>query len=288
MPTMKFCPLTIPVIALIASASPAVADSQFAKEMEDLIAGLPYIGASAPVTGTNIEGRSVFTNMQNAIENDQFFLRWMGAIQYEKASTPVAKPEGIYWCSSIEPGTKIFGQESTAMSVPPAYSSLCLYAPTKDQADQISKSGANMAKLTTGAFSSTNSFSAIFVPELNVMAGALHTHADNFVRNFWDDGTTTMPQNGYEVLDEASGPGNSWSGYGGYYWISANETAEALGVNATELTPNVFETMYEEIYVSNGNSDSSDTNSRTFGTNGLVSHSLFFLLLATIGGEFLW
>ena len=61
---MKFHPLTILVISLIASASPAVADSQSAKEMEDLIAGLPYIGASAPVTGTNIEGTSVFANMQ--------------------------------------------------------------------------------------------------------------------------------------------------------------------------------------------------------------------------------
>ena len=157
-----------PLVTLgILSIAPALADEESAKKMEVLISGLPYIGtAPSSAIGTNLDGGSVFTNMQNAITNDQFFLRWVGMIQYEDPTADVASPAGIYWCSSIEPSMRHF-----AADVPPAYSALCLYAPVKDQADQIATSGADLAELEVGAFSSTNSYSAIFVPALNAMQG---------------------------------------------------------------------------------------------------------------------
>ena len=160
--TMKLHPL---VTLGILSIAPALADEESAKEMERLISGLDYIGtAPSSAIGTNLDGDSVFTNMQSAITNDQFFLRWVGMIQYESPTAAVATPAGIYWCSSIEPA-------ALGPPVPPAYSALCLYAPVKDQADQIATSGADLAELEVGAFSSTNSYSAIFVPALNAMEG---------------------------------------------------------------------------------------------------------------------
>ena len=146
--TMKLHPL---VTLGILSIAPALAD--------DIIGTAP-----SSVIGTNLDGDSVFTNMQSAITNDQFFLRWVGMIQYESPTAAVATPAGIYWCSSIEPA-------ALGPPVPPAYSALCLYAPVKDQADQIATSGADLAELEVGAFSSTNSYSAIFVPALNAMEG---------------------------------------------------------------------------------------------------------------------
>lgn len=157
-----------PLVTLgILSIAPALADEESAKEMEMLISGLPYIGtAPSSAIGTNLDGDSVFTNMQSAITNDQFFLRWVGMVQYENPTAAVATPAGIYWCSNIEPSTHHFFSD-----VPPAYSALCLYAPVKDQADQIATSGADLAELCMCAFSSTNSYSAIFVPALNAMEG---------------------------------------------------------------------------------------------------------------------
>ena len=157
-----------PLVTLgILSIAPALADEESAKEMEMLISGLPYIGtAPSSAIGTNLDGDSVFTNMQSAITNDQFFLRWVGMVQYESPTAAVATPAGIYWCSNIEPSTRHFFSD-----VPPAYSALCLYAPVKDQADQIATSGADLAELCMCAFSSTNSYSAIFVPALNAMEG---------------------------------------------------------------------------------------------------------------------
>ena len=157
-----------PLVTLgILSIAPALADEESAKEMEVLISGLPYIGTAPPsAIGKNLDGNSVFTNMQNAITNDQFFLRWVGMIQYESPTAAVATPAGIYWCSSIEPSMRHFSDD-----VPPAYSARCVYAPVKDQADQIATSGADLANLEVGAFSSTNSYSAIFVPTLNAMEG---------------------------------------------------------------------------------------------------------------------
>ena len=83
-----------PLVTLgILSIAPALADEESAKEMEMLISGLPYIGtAPSSAIGTNLDGDSVFTNMQSAITNDQFCLRWVGMVQYENPTAAVATP----------------------------------------------------------------------------------------------------------------------------------------------------------------------------------------------------
>ena len=118
----------------------------------------------------------------------------------------------------------------------------------------------------------------------------MHTHADNFVRTFWDDGTNIMGQNGYEVLDEGSGRGSSWSGYGAYSWSSAEETASTLNIDVADLTPDAFNDMYAEVYARNGNeaetlADTSDASS--FGSTGHLL-LLFSSLLPVFGGGLLW
>ena len=123
----------------------------------------------------------------------------------------------------------------------------------------------------------------------------MHTHADNFVRTFWDDGTNIMGQNGYETLDQGSGHQNSacrssWSGYGAYSWSSAEETASTLNIDVADLTPDAFNDTYAEVYARNDNgadtlADTSDASS--FGSTGRL-FLLFSSLLSMFGGGLLW
>ena len=100
-----------------------------------------------------------------------------------------------------------------------------------------------------------------------------------------------MGQNGYEVLDEGSGRGSSWSGYGAYSWSSAEETASTLNIDVADLTPDAFNDMYAEVYARNGNGadtlagDTSDASS--FGSTGRLL-LLFSTLLPVFGGRLLW
>ena len=125
----------------------------------------------------------------------------------------------------------------------------------------------------------------------------MHTHADNFVRTFWDDGTNIMGQNGYEVYDEASQTSSnhsncqsSWSGYGAYEWSWAEETASTLNIDVADLTPDAFNDTYAEVYARDSNAadalaDTSAANS--FGSTGCLL-LLISSLLSMSGGGLLW
>lgn len=113
-----------------------------------------------------------------------------------------------------------------------------------------------MNPLDAGEFvATTTALSAVYVPQTNVFEGQHHQTTDNWITRFWDDGQDTMAILIWEVHDEGDthpdAATSSISGAGKYSWISVDVAALLLGNNSSDFTPDAFEDIYKEVWLSN-------------------------------------
>ncbi len=153
------------------------------------------------------------------------------------------------------PCSKLVFTEFKNGGQPVGYTGRCVRAYLMDASELLAAGAQISAPLTPGKFSDTVSISSVYVPQTNVFEGALHKQTENYVFRFWDDGRPVMPFNGWEVHDEGDIDPNaatgSWSAIGKLEWLSANDAAALLNLNATEFTPDAFNTIYDEVWSKN-------------------------------------
>ncbi|KAL7534576.1 hypothetical protein ACHAWF_004873 [Thalassiosira exigua] len=217
---------------------------------ETTIDGFPGMGDALPAIGTNVGGGSVFQNYFNTRNNGQLFLLREFNTQFEKPSSAVVKSSFLYWCSNME-----FSEIDPADHPVVGYSASCLMSSPLGHGWSIFDGAGGQHTSPLHGFADTTSLSAVYIPQTNVFEGTLHKNTDNYVTRFFDDGLSTMPHVSWEVHDEGDvhpkAPTSSWSGFGKISWLSADEAANLFNQSSAEFTPELFESVYREVWTAN-------------------------------------
>ena len=77
-------------LPLLAAAAELTTDDLLAK-----------ISPTAALPGFNVEGGSVFTNLANALNHEQFFFIYTATLAYEKPESDPVHGSGLTWCSDL-------------------------------------------------------------------------------------------------------------------------------------------------------------------------------------------
>ena len=233
---------------LIASAAtiPFVAAQNQTKMVttDDLYGNL--VSTEAPAPGFNAQGGSVLDNFVNAVNNKQFFYRSTGGFVYEKPGSEPFVGTGFNWCSDLT-----FSDFSNSFVM--GYAARCVGMFLAGYADSVAAGAQKAYEYSEGEFTSTTGISAVFVEQLNVFGGQLHTKTDDSVFRFWDDGRKTMPYIGWEGHDEGDMSTNaatsSWSAFGVFTWMSVEEVAQLFNTSTDEFTPDKFKQVYMDTWI---------------------------------------
>ena len=234
------------VAAAAAAAEPLTSERLDVDQLEALV---PGVGTPVPLIGTNIDGESVFTNFVTAYDEGQFFILYNGIISYERPSAEPFEVTTLLWCSDL-----VFSALADVSDQAIGYSGRCIIVRLTEPSDFV-QSGAGVSdyeELNINSFVDTFGISSVFVPQMNVLQGVMHKHTDNYVRMFWDDGRPTMAMNGWENHDAGDASPNahtsSWSNVATCRWLSVEQTASLLRVETSDLSPDKFGNIYEQVW----------------------------------------
>jgi hypothetical protein len=93
------------------------------------------------------------------------------------------------------------------------------------------------------------SVSAVMVPTLGIFEGQLHAMNDDWVRRYWDAGSSALPLLGWEGHDEGDPSPNSdtsaFSTFGTLTKITTEAAAELLGGDVADMTPKTCSKEYK-------------------------------------------
>ena len=168
--------------------------------------------------------------------------------QFEKPASPILQSEQIWWCADMN-----FTDFVNDFTVTMGYGGRCVWKFTKGGVETVA---AGVQGYTTDVasidenedptigFKSTLGISTVYVEQTNVFEYAAHRNTENMVTRFWDDGRKTMPLNMWVTHDGVETNG-AHQVVGQFVWLSSNEAAGFIGVNATELTPEKFSGVYD-------------------------------------------
>lgn len=238
--------------------------------------------------GKNMNGTSVTTNFVDAYNEKQIFLFMPLTIaQFEKPESPILHADAIWWCADMN-----FTDFVNDVTVPMGYVGRCVWKFTKGGVETVAAGvqGYTPTDATsideiedpTIGFKSTLGISTVYVEQTNVFEYAAHRNTENMVTRFWDDGRKTMPLNMW-VTHEGVETNGAHQVVGQFVWLSANEAAGFIGVNTTDLTPEKFSGVYEQVWdklynVSSASnegttSSSTDATESNVGSDGAVKES---------------
>eukprot|EP00986_Skeletonema_menzelii_P005220 scaffold1843_cov143-Skeletonema_menzelii.AAC.20 len=174
--------------------------------------------------GKNMNGTSVTTNFVRAYNEKQLLLLMPITIaQFEKPASPtIVKSEQIWWCADLTFSN--FGGDETVAAGVQGY----VDDPTVD-------------------FSSVLGISTVYVEQTNVFEFVGHRNTENMATRFWDDGRKAMPLNMWVTHDGVQ-TDNAHQVIGQFVWLSADEAAGFIGVNAADLTPERFSNVYTSVW----------------------------------------
>ncbi len=203
---------------------------------------------AAPAPGFNAEGGSVFANFVNVVNDGQFFLIDTGSWVYEKPESEPAQFTYLDWCSDL---TSSDFSNSSLMGL----------------------AGRCVGRTMEEEFSFTRGVSAVYVEQLNVFEGQIHTNTDDCNYLWFDDGQKTMPWIGWEGHDEGDlspdAATSSWSGFGEFTWMTAAEVAQLLNTSVDEFTPAKFKQVYEDTWIK-GHQDEAATDNPNAGAESEI------------------
>jgi hypothetical protein len=223
---------------LVARASiPWVAAAQINVTIDDLYSKINPIAA---LPGFNVEGGSVFTNVVNALNQGQFFWLATARIVNERPGSEPKFSNAFNWCSDLT-----FSDISN--NSPIGYAGRCVGMVLPDFAN-IVESEARVSELAK-----TLGISAVYVEQLNVFEGQVHSNIDGWVFRYWDDGRKSSPTIVWEGHDEGDmspdAATSSRSGFGDRTWMSVEEVAQLFNTSVDEFTPETFKQVYYDAWI---------------------------------------
>ena len=213
---------------------------------------------AAALPGFNAEGGSVFTNVGNAMNQEQFFHVATGNLVYEKPEAKIVQFTALDWCSDLT-----FSDVNSSSSI--GYAGRCVDIFLPGYAD-ILASGAQLSFDFSRVknYARTAAISAVFVEQQNVFEGQFHANTDDFVIRYWDDGSKTMPAIGWKGHDEGDMRPNaatrSFSHIGDITWMSVEEVAQLFNTSVDEFTPAKFKQIYLDTWIKDHEEEAAEKN----------------------------
>ena len=242
-------------LALTATSIPFVAAQAPAEITTEQLYGT-LSSTAAPAPGFNAEGGSVFTNFVNAVNDGQFFLLNLST---GVAETPGSEPlhgAGLTWCADLTfsdlSNSSLMGYAGRCVAM-----KLAKKLGKGKEADIIAliEAGDKLPfAYSPGDFVKTRSISAVYVEQLNIFQGQLHSNTDNYVYRYWDSGLNRVPWIRWEGHDEGDMASNaatsSRSNFGEITWMSVEEVTQLFNttVAVDEFTPETFNQVYEDAW----------------------------------------
>ena len=210
---------------------------------DDLLA---KISPTAAQPGFNVEGGSVFTNLANALNHEQFFFIYTATLAYEKPESDPVRGSGLTWCSDL---TFSDVNNSSLMG----YAGRCVAKLLAGYDATVAAGAEVLSDYSEGEWRSTLGISAVYVEQLNVFEGQFHADIDDWVARYWDDGRKTVPEIAWEGHDEGDMNPNaatsSWSSFGELTWMSVDEVAQLFNMSVDEFTPEKFKQVYLDTWI---------------------------------------
>lgn len=191
-----------------------------------------------------MNGTSVTTNFVRAYNEKQLFLLMPITIaQFEKPASPtIVKSEQIWWCADLT-----FSNFVNDTTVPMGYVGRCVWKFTKGGDETVAAGVQGYVDDPTVGFSSVLGISTVYVEQTNVFEFVGHRNTENMATRFWDDGRKAMPLNMWVTHDGVQ-TDNAHQVIGQFVWLSADEAAGFIGVNAADLTPERFSNVYTSVW----------------------------------------
>ena len=215
-----------------------------------------------------MNGTSVTTNFVRAYNEKQIFLLMPITIaQFEKPASPtIVKSEQIWWCADMT-----FSNFVNDTTEPMGYVGRCVWKFTKGGDETVAAGVLGYIDDPTDGFSSTLGISTVYVEQTNVFEFVGHRNTENMATRFWDDGRKTMPLNMWVTHDGVK-TANAHQVIGQFVWLSSEEAAGFIGVNATDLTPerfsHVYASVWNNLYNNSSTSKEETTKNNTDATDG--------------------
>ena len=156
------------------------------------------------------------------------------------------------------------------ISEPMGFVGRCVWKFTKGGLETVASGVQGYLDDPTDGFSSTLGISTVFVESKNIFEYEGHRNTENMVTRFWDDGQKSMPLNMWVTHDGVETT-NAHQVIVQFVWLSANEAARFIDVNATTLTPERFSDVYASVWNNLYKSTEPATNNATAtgdATNG--------------------
>ena len=181
---------------------------------------------------------SLLTNYNALHEEGQGFYLGEGSLLFEKPnSAPIFSVALHWWCdlefSSDDVTTNNYGYVGRAVQ-------FFLGSSLED----IVAQGAQISTINKQALS----VSAVLIPTLGIFEGQIHDTNDDWVIRYWDDGSATLPNLGWEGHDEGDTHPNSETSalslFGMLTKITTEAAAELLGMEVADMTPATCSTEY--------------------------------------------
>ena len=212
---------------------------------------------ATPAPGFNAEGGSVFTNVADAMNQEQFFFILTANNVFEKPESDPVSFSTFNWCSDLT-----FSDLNNSSLI--GYAGRCVEMFLSGYADLLATGAQSTYDYSKGEFGRTAGLSAVFVEQQNVFEGQFHADTDDWVYRYWDDGRKTMPTIAWEGHDEGDMSPNtatsSLSAFGDFTWMSVGETAQLFNVSVDEFTPETFKQVYLDTWIRDHEGEAAEKN----------------------------
>ena len=194
----SFSPASLLVALYVLTASVSIPFVAAQKNQTEITTDQLYakISSTAATPGFNVDGGSVFNNYVNAFNNKQLFFLGTSRIDVrERPGSIPTQPIIFYWCSDLT-----FSDLSNSSLM--GYAGRCVAIKLAKKlgkgkvADIIAliEAGDKLPfAYSPGDFVKTRSISAVYVEQLNIFQGQLHSNTDDWVVRNWDRGLKTAP-----------------------------------------------------------------------------------------------
>jgi hypothetical protein len=209
---------------------------------DELIAKMPTAPA-AP--GYNVEGGTVFDNFVGLYNRGQLFFLSDWTSVYEKPAVEPVTARILYWCGNLA-----FSDMKNNSSSYIGYAGRCVGMFLKGFTEFLEAGNQFPFDASTAEFVFTLGISAVFVEQLNLFEGTIHTNSDDVVLRWWDDGRKTMPSVGWETTDEGdknlNAATSAWSAIIKITWMSTEEVSTLLNKTKADME---FDKVYTKAWI---------------------------------------
>jgi len=227
-------------------------------------------------TTQDLNTDAAFTNYNTFRENGQAFFVTEHLNLFENPGSPKVSFNGCLWWNDL-----VFTPDGNG------YVGRGLFLFLTEDLKELVESGATLHQIEGKIEAKPISVSAVYVPKLGLFEGQWHDTGDDTVFRFWDEGKPTITSIGWEGHDAGDTSLNAdtstFSAVSTMELIPVGDAAKYLGVDAANLTADIFDDLYEDAW----NKYDTKTIPHASGSGSYERTKMFGMMLVSIIAGFM-